>query len=73
MIVFKKCVMGYILSFGNSSNFLVGCWASLSSPLPGRTSEVNKENTPRNQGIVLDELNKVFSLDYLHSVQNVFL
>ena len=48
------------LSFGNSNNFLVGCWASLSSPFPGRTSEVNNQNTPRNQGIVLGELNKVF-------------
>ena len=59
--------------FGNSNNVLVGCWASLSSPLPGRTSEVNNQNTPRNQGIVLDELDKVVSLGYLHSVQNVFL
>ena len=60
-------------SLGNSNNFLVGCWASLSSPLPGRTSEANNQNTPRNQGIVLDELNEVFSLGYLHSVPNVFL
>ena len=58
-----------MIIFGNSNNFLVGCWASLSSPLPGRTSEVNNQNTPRNQGIVLDELNKVVSLGYLHSVQ----
>ena len=47
-------------SFGNSNNILVGFWASLSSPFPGRTSEVNNQNTPRNQGIVLGELNKVF-------------
>ena len=47
-------------SFGNSNNILVGFWASLSSLFPGRTSEVNNQNTPRNQGIVLGELNKVF-------------
>ena len=69
----KNVLWVTFLSFGNSNNFLVGCWASLSSPLPGRTSEVNNQNTPRNQGIVLDELNKVVSLGYLHSVQNVFL
>ena len=73
MIVFKKCVKVTFLSFGNSNNFLVGCWASLSSPVPGRSSEVNNQNTARNQGIGLDELHKVFSLGYLHSVQNVFL
>ena len=65
----KNVLWVTFLSFGNSNNFLVGCWASLSSPLPGRTSEVNNQNTPRNQGIVLDELNKVVSLGYLHSVQ----
>ena len=59
--------------FGNSNNFLVGCWASLSSPLPVRTLEINNQNTSKNQGIVLDESNKVFSLGYFHSVQNVFL
>ena len=69
----KNVLWVTFLYFGNSNNFLVGCWASLSSPLPGRTSEVNDQNTPRNQGIVLDELNKVVSLGYLHSVQNVFL
>ena len=66
---FKKMCYGLHFSFGNSNNILVGCWASLSSPLPGRTSEVNNQNTPRNQAIVLDELNKVVSLGYLHSVQ----
>ena len=69
----KNVLWVTFLSFRNSNNFLVGCWAPLSSPLPGRTSEVNNQNTPRNQGIVLDELNKVVSLGYLHSVQNVFL
>ena len=59
--------------FGNSNNFLVGCWASLSSPLPVRTLEINNQNTSKNQGIVLDESNKVFSVGYFHSVQNVFL
>ena len=59
--------------FGNSNNVLVGCWASLSSPLPVRTLEINNQNTSKNQGIVLDESNKVFSLGYFHSVQNVFL
>ena len=48
------------LPFGNSNNILAGCWASRSSPLPGRSSEVNNQNTSRNQGVVLDELNKVF-------------
>ena len=60
-------------SLGNSNNFLVGCWASLSSPLPVRTLEINNQNTSKNQGIILDESNKVFSLGYFHSVQNVFL
>ena len=69
----KNVLWVTFLSFGNCNNCLVVCWASLSSPLPGRTSEVNNQNTPRNQGIVLDELDKVFSLGYLHSVQNVFL
>ena len=49
-------------------NFLVGCWASLSSPLPVRTLEINNQNTSKNQGIILDESNKVFSLGYFHSV-----
>ena len=53
--------------------FLVGCWTSLTSPLPVRTLEINNQNTSKSQGIVLDESNKVFSLGYLHSVQNVFL
>ena len=53
--------------------FLVGCWTSLTSPLPVRTLEINNQNTSKNQGIVLDESNKVSSLGYLHSVQNVFL
>ena len=53
--------------------FLVGCWASLTSPLPVRILEINNQNTSKNQGIVLDGSNKVFSLGYFHSVQNVFL
>ena len=37
----KNVLWVTFLSFGNCNNCLVVCWASLSSPLPGRTSEVN--------------------------------
>ena len=42
------------LSFGNSNNFLVGCWASLSSPLSGRTSGVDNQNTPKKLAMGLN-------------------
>ena len=33
---------------------MVGCWASLSSPLPGRTSEVNNQKTPKKLAMGLN-------------------
>ena len=41
-------------SLGNSNNFLVGCWASLSSPLSGRTSGVDNQNTPKKLAMGLN-------------------
>ena len=38
----KNVLWVTFFSFGSSNNFLVGCWASLSSPLPGITLEINR-------------------------------